>query len=84
VSSINIEQVWTLLRQSVGVDESVSLGEEMAHRDFAELGYDSLAVLHIVSRIEQEYGVSIDEDAAVGLTTAADIVTFVNQHLGKA
>ncbi|MFD0346149.1 acyl carrier protein [Kitasatospora aburaviensis] len=38
---------------------------------FSDLGYDSLAVLETVSRIEREYGIRIPEDALSAVRTPA-------------
>jgi len=44
-----------------------------------DLGYDSLALLETVSRIEREYGVALDESAASADLTAAQLLATVNQ-----
>jgi act minimal PKS acyl carrier protein len=80
VTKINVDDVRRLLRQSAGVDESVDLDGDVGHSEFVDLGYDSLAVLELTARIEQEYGVKIREDDVSGLTTPASMVDYVNNR----
>jgi acyl carrier protein len=80
VTNISLENVWHLLRESAGVDESVNLDGDIDHKEFSELGYDSLAVLEIVTRIERQYGIKISGDDMEGLTTPARLVDYVNSR----
>lgn len=80
MTNISLANVWRMLRESAGVDESVDLHGDVDHKEFSELGYDSLAVLEITARIEQEYGIKIREDDMPGLTTPARLVDYVNSR----
>jgi acyl carrier protein len=80
VTNISLENVWRLLRESAGVDESVNLDDDIDHKEFGELGYDSLAVLDIVTRIERQYGIKISGDDMEDLTTPARLVDYVNSR----
>lgn len=80
MTNISLDDVWRLLRESAGVDESIDLSGDVEHLNFDELGYDSLAVLEITARIEQEFGVTISEDDVDGLITPADLVAYVNRR----
>jgi acyl carrier protein len=80
VTNISLENVWRLLRESAGVDESVNLDGDIDHKEFSELGYDSLAVLEIVTRIERQYGIKISGDDMEDLTTPARLVDYVNSR----
>jgi minimal PKS acyl carrier protein len=84
VRKINLDDVRRLLRQSAGVDESVDLDGDVGHSDFTDLGYDSLAVLELTARIEQEYGVKIREDDVPVLTTPTSLVDYVNDRGSRA
>lgn len=80
MTNIKLDDVWRLLRESAGVDESVDLSGDVDHQNFDDLGYDSLAVLEITARIEQEFGVKIREDDVEALTTPAQLVDYVNSQ----
>ena len=48
---------------------------------FTNLGYDSLAVLELSSRVEREYAVSIPDGAALAMRTPGGAVAYVNERL---
>lgn len=75
---MTIDDIRRLLRESAGVDESVDIDGDIGDTDFALLGYDSLAVLELTARIEQQYGVKIREEEVGELTTPDSIVAYVN------
>lgn len=70
-----------IMRGCAGADESVDLDGDIAQVPFADLGYDSLAVLETASRVEKEYGVSIPDDAAADLDRPAALIEYVNGQL---
>jgi len=43
-----------------------------------DLGADSLDVLEIIMRIEEQLGVTVDDEAAEKLHTVDDVVTYVH------
>jgi len=49
--------------------------------DFQDLGYDSLAMLEAVSRIERAFGVTLDDSAITEATTPRALIQLVNEHL---
>ncbi|MGW4113829.1 acyl carrier protein [Actinosynnema sp. NPDC004786] len=79
--TFSIDDLKRILREGAGADETVDLDGDIAERDFEELGYESLALLETGSRIEREYGISLDEDALADARTPAALVDLVNSHL---
>lgn len=75
---ISLDDVRRLLRECAGVDESVDLEADIGDTEFTALGYDSLAVLEVTARIEQEFGIKMPEDDVQGLTTPGSLVDYVN------
>jgi len=75
-----LDQLRSIMRRCAGVDESVDLDGDVADATFAELGYDSLAVLEITAQIRQELGVAVPDGAIEELTTPRHIVTYVNDR----
>lgn len=69
----------SVIRATVGVDDSVNLDGEIGDVPFRDLGYDSLAVLEIANKIEKEYGVAVPDDMIVELETPWQLITFVNK-----
>lgn len=65
-----------------GEPEGVDWGAEgVGDQSFAELGYDSIALLESASVIDQEYGVRIDDETVAALTTPNSVVEHVREHL---
>lgn len=80
MTKINLDDVRRLLRECAGVDESVDLESDIGNQEFVDLGYDSLAVLEVTARIEQEFGVKIPEDDVPDIRTPASLVDHVNHR----
>ncbi|PSL46011.1 act minimal PKS acyl carrier protein [Saccharothrix carnea] len=80
-AKFTIDDLKRILREGAGTDETVDLDGDIAGSDFEELGYESLALLETGSRIEREYGISLDEDALADARTPAALVDLVNSHL---
>ncbi|WP_344807598.1 acyl carrier protein [Microlunatus ginsengisoli] len=75
------DQLVEAMRAAAGEDESTDLASTVFEASFADLGYDSLAVLEIASRIEREYGIDLPEDTMAGVETPAELVDLVNGQL---
>ncbi len=78
---MELKDLTTLLRECAGEDESVNLDGEVLDLTFTDLGYDSLAVLQTTGRIERDYGVTLDEDAAGEANTPRKFIDLVNTTL---
>ncbi|WP_043264770.1 acyl carrier protein [Streptomyces sp. CT34] len=77
-----VEDVIRILRAGAGADEQIDLGgKAVADTEFAELGYDSLALLEFVNRIEREYGIEIPDGDVEKGSTPQEVVTYVNGRL---
>ena len=81
---VTIDDVRRILIECAGQDESTGLRGDIADVAFADLGYDSLALLEMAARIEQEFGVAIPDDEIVGLSTPRAVLGVVEQALATA
>ncbi|MFE0427297.1 acyl carrier protein [Streptomyces sp. NPDC058953] len=70
-----------IMRESAGEDESIDLDGDVLDADFADLGYDSLALLETAGRISREFGVDIGDDDLDGVATPREFLTAVNRAL---
>jgi act minimal PKS acyl carrier protein len=70
-----------IMRECAGEDESAQSLEEAPDESFADLGYDSLALLETQSRVKREYGVEFSEDDLADITTPREFVEFFNSLL---
>ncbi|CAL9288606.1 acyl carrier protein [Streptomyces sp. SudanB52_2052] len=76
-----LDELKATLLEGAGTDESVDLNGDILDTSFEDLGYESLAMLETVSRIEREYGISLDEEAVGEAATPRALVRLVNDHL---
>lgn len=81
MDKFTLDDLRTLMRKCAGEDEAVDLDGDIADQSFAELGYDSLAVLELSVRLSDDYGVAIDDGDMEGLVTPADVVKYVNARM---
>jgi act minimal PKS acyl carrier protein len=78
-STITFDDLTRIITVSAGVGDGTQLTADTMNVALCDLGYDSLALLETVSRIEREYGVALDESAASADLTAAQLLATVNQ-----
>ncbi|MDJ0362465.1 acyl carrier protein [Rhodococcus sp. H29-C3] len=73
----SIADLRRILTECAGVDETVNLDDDILAVEFDQLGYDSLAILETASRVEREYGVSLDETALQAASTPEGFIALV-------
>ncbi|RKT55616.1 acyl carrier protein [Saccharothrix australiensis] len=66
-----------IMRECAGEDEAVDLGGDVGETDFADLGYDSLAILETAAAIGREFGVALPEEDIAGVRRPAEFVALV-------
>ena len=67
-----LEKVQAMLADALGVSADTITPDA---RIIEDLGADSLDVVELLSRLEDEYGITIPEDDVENLKTVGDIVT---------
>jgi act minimal PKS acyl carrier protein len=75
--TFTLDDLREIMRVCAGVDESVDIDSDIGDLTFEDLGYDSLAVLEMASKVQNELGVVITDDAAEELTTPRSLVDYV-------
>ena len=48
-----------------------------------DLGADSMQSIELVAAFEEEFDIEMDEDAALGVKTVGDAVSFIEQVIAK-
>ncbi|MEU2791245.1 acyl carrier protein [Streptomyces sp. NPDC007100] len=81
---LTVSDLFTLLRECAGEEESVDLGGDVEDVAFDNLGYDSLALLNTLGRIERDYGVRLGDDAVEKATTPRALIEMTNAALAGA
>ncbi len=85
MSQFDVEDLKRILRSGAGVAEQVDLDSEGAiDRTFADLGYDSLAVMELASRIQREYGLDLPDGEVEHTHTLREAAAAVNARLVEA
>jgi act minimal PKS acyl carrier protein len=70
-----------ILEAAAGADAGGHTEGDTINESFEALGYDSLAILETGSRIEREYGVTLDDDLLVVSHTPRMLIDAVNACL---
>lgn len=77
-ADMTIADLRRVLCEAAGTADGVDLDGDILDLEFAELGYDSLALLETASRISLEFGVKLDDDVVVAANTPRRLLTAVN------
>ncbi|MEV1062966.1 acyl carrier protein [Streptomyces sp. NPDC050263] len=82
-TALSLDDLTRILRESAGEDETVDLSGDIADVSFTDLGYDSLALLEVASRITREYRVSLPDEELDRAETPRAFVELVNTELSR-
>jgi acyl carrier protein len=84
MATFTLDHLKVIVQECSGVTDGASLDGDIIDQPLRELGYDSLAVLEIASRIQREYALNIPDEAIDGMKTARAIIDYVNTSLPVA
>ncbi|WP_179816048.1 acyl carrier protein [Allostreptomyces psammosilenae] len=73
-----LDDIRRLLTACAGADGNAALAGDIMDTDFGDLGYDSLALMEMAARIEQERGVKIPDEVITELRTPRAVLETVN------
>lgn len=76
-----LDDLTRVLRDVAGQDEGVDLDEGILDSKFADLGYDSLALLETGARLERALGVRLDDSTLNEVDTPRELLSAINQKL---
>ena len=71
------EKVRAILAKQLRVDAAIVTLEAQIKKD---LGADSLDILQLLMRIEDQYGIVIPDKALATFNTVGDVVTYLEQE----
>lgn len=69
-----IEQIFTSLLKVDKIEPAMEL---------KSLGLDSLDLVEVMMKIEEEFGIEFSNDEMLGFSTVADVVADIEKKLGK-
>jgi act minimal PKS acyl carrier protein len=79
--AFSFDDLARILREGAGEDEQTDLGGDVLETRFADLGYDSLALLETGSRIERELGITLEDEVIADADTPRKLIDAVNARL---
>lgn len=79
--TLSIDHLREVLGRVAGEDDSVDLTGDISGRSFADLGYDSIAVLELSANLEREFGIKVDDAEAVQSPTVGAFRELINQQI---
>ncbi|MEV6948442.1 acyl carrier protein [Streptomyces sp. NPDC051172] len=84
MSRLTLDGLRSILLECAGADESVDLDRDILDMEFADLGYDSLAVLETVSLIQRRHGAALQDDVVLEARTPRDLIDLTNKALAES
>ena len=75
------DDLWRILIASAGTTEGVDLGQDIVDVAFKDLGYDSIALMETGSRIEREFGISLNDSDVMDARAPRELIAMVNAQL---
>lgn len=84
MAQFTLDRLQDIMRECAGQDEAAQPFGQAPDELFADLGYDSIALLETQSRINRDYDIEISEDDLADLTTPRELVEFLNSMLAAA
>lgn len=83
MQEFTLEDLVNLTRAHAGESEEGVLNGDIVDVLFTHLGYDSVALMEILSQIKHQYGINLADDAVEGLRTPRAIIEKVNAVIGS-
>lgn len=75
---MTFDKVKEIIIETINCDEA-QITMEADLKD--DLGVDSLDSMELVMALEEAYGITIEEEAATGLTSVKSIVEYIDSHV---
>ncbi|MBT2383949.1 acyl carrier protein [Streptomyces sp. ISL-11] len=80
---MDLDTLRAILVACAGEDEAAGLAGDILDVPFADLGYNSLALMESAARIKREFGVDIADDVLSELETPRAVLDLVNASAGQ-
>jgi act minimal PKS acyl carrier protein len=83
MTPFTLDALRTALRSCAGEDPSLDLDGDIAEVEFADLGYDSLALMETASHVARTLGTDLPEEALAEASTPRAFLGVVNARLAQ-
>jgi minimal PKS acyl carrier protein len=84
MKEFGLDDLRVLMKSCAGVAEDMDLDGDILRVPFEQLGYDSLALLEIAHKIEDQLGVVIPDETVEKMLTPLEVIDYVNVTVLKA
>ena len=74
---MTVDDIFRILVEEAGAPEETPADADVLDVPFAELGYDSLALMALAGRIKHEHGVTIPDEHIIELDTPRALLEAV-------
>lgn len=81
MTRLTLDGLRQILLEGAGEDEDVDLDGDIIDTDFADLGYDSIALLETASRIQRQFAARLDDEAVAAARTPRALIELTNDAL---
>jgi act minimal PKS acyl carrier protein len=83
MTGLTLDELLTIIKQAGGAWNPVDAGTDIADVPYTELGYDSLALLEVLTRIERRLQVKISEETVIDTATPGETLASVNAFVAN-
>ncbi|GLY46848.1 phosphopantetheine-binding protein [Lentzea sp. NBRC 102530] len=84
MSTFTLDDLIETIHKCLGAGEGEAVTARSADHAFADLGYDSLAVYELMTRLQDDTGIEISDDDIETIETPRQALDFVNSRLKQA
>ena len=81
MTTFGLDDLRKIMEQVSDEDDELNLDGDIAEQPFDELGLDSLGVLDLMTRIQQDWHVAVPDEVISTARVPQDVVDFVSQRL---
>jgi act minimal PKS acyl carrier protein len=83
MSEFTLDDLAATVAKCLGAGAGEPVGPDTVDTPFADLGYDSLAVYELMTRLQDDTGVSISDEDIETIETPRQAVEFIAAHLAS-
>ncbi|MGH4024650.1 MAG: acyl carrier protein [Pseudonocardiaceae bacterium] len=78
MQKFTVDHLQELFSAALGIDAAAALHGDVLDRPFAELGYDSLALLELCGHVQRTFGVPMPDEAPQHMPTPRAALDYIN------
>jgi act minimal PKS acyl carrier protein len=82
MAGIELGQLVTIIRECAGDSDDYDLDGDIIDIPFDQLGYDSLALMEVMSRLKQDHGIVVSEEVVIEMKTPRGALDAINAAAG--